>query len=205
MSAPIGGDLSGYYRMHAPIYDLTRPFFLFGRRAMVRRLAQYWRIHGDQTRAPRVLEIGCGTGSNLALLQKQLPGAQLVGLDLAPAMLDRARTRLGTQVQLLHGALGEVPLGEPFDLVLASLHAQHDWRRTTRLRALGAGRAGAGWGVGVVDFERSGSTGFARWMQRNHVRMDGLLTTTLAQSGAPPALPAHAGVWRRVDLCAMAG
>ena len=31
MSKLIGSDLSGYYRIHAPIYDLTRFWFLFGR------------------------------------------------------------------------------------------------------------------------------------------------------------------------------
>lgn len=172
--ARIGGDLPGYYRLHAPIYDLTRPFFLFGRTAVVHRLVQCWQRQG-QTRPPRVLEIGCGTGSNLALLGRLLPQAQLTGIDLAPAMLARARRRLGPEVRLLQAALGEADAGGPFDLVLASYMLSMTGSALPDCVRAAVAQLAPGGVLAVVDFERSGSKAFARWMARNHVRMDAQL------------------------------
>lgn len=42
----------------------------------------------------RVLDLGCGTGAALPELRRRFPQAELVALDLAPAMLDAARARL---------------------------------------------------------------------------------------------------------------
>jgi malonyl-CoA O-methyltransferase len=41
----------------------------------------------------RVVDLGCGTGASFAALQHRFPRASLVGVDLAPAMLDRAAQR----------------------------------------------------------------------------------------------------------------
>jgi len=41
----------------------------------------------------RVLDLGVGTGRNLSLLAKHYPEAQLLALDIAPAMLQQARQR----------------------------------------------------------------------------------------------------------------
>lgn len=59
--------LSRYYRWHARLYDATRWSFLFGRAALIRSIAGF--------RAPprHILEIGCGTGSNLLRLARQFP------------------------------------------------------------------------------------------------------------------------------------
>jgi predicted TPR repeat methyltransferase len=42
----------------------------------------------------RVLDLACGTGETLAELARALPGAALVGVDIAPAMVDRAAQRV---------------------------------------------------------------------------------------------------------------
>ncbi|HEX4943235.1 MAG TPA: malonyl-ACP O-methyltransferase BioC [Usitatibacteraceae bacterium] len=41
----------------------------------------------------RAVDLGCGTGQAFDALAKRFPGATIVGLDLAPAMLARARER----------------------------------------------------------------------------------------------------------------
>jgi malonyl-CoA O-methyltransferase len=46
---------------------------------------------------PRVLEIGCGTGFLSEALLARLPAASLTATDIAPAMLERARQRLGAR------------------------------------------------------------------------------------------------------------
>jgi SAM-dependent methyltransferase len=72
----------------------------------------------------RVLDVGCGTGAHLARYAAR--GASVAGVDVEPAMLDRARRRLGREA-LLAAAAGEaLPFADAtFDLVLTMtvLHA----------------------------------------------------------------------------------
>lgn len=82
----------------------------------------------DLPPAPRVLEIGCGTGFlTEALLARGIGGAWLV-TDLAPAMVARCRAKLGDRPELtfrvLDGERGERPPEAPFDLICASLAFQ---------------------------------------------------------------------------------
>ena len=109
--------LERYYRFHARIYDATRWSFLFGRSRLVEQVAAL--------RSPtRILEIGCGTGRNLARLARQFPQAQLTGLDLSADMLTQAQRCLkphGDRITLLHQAYSR-PLDESpsFDLIVLS-------------------------------------------------------------------------------------
>ena len=77
-------DLERFYRLHARIYDWTRPFLLFGRREAASALLAG---PGDM-----VLDVGCGTGFNLPILAAT--GATVVGIECAPAMRARAEARL---------------------------------------------------------------------------------------------------------------
>jgi malonyl-CoA O-methyltransferase len=43
----------------------------------------------------RIVDLGCGTGHAFAAIGKRFPGAELIGVDFAEAMLDRARGRSG--------------------------------------------------------------------------------------------------------------
>jgi malonyl-CoA O-methyltransferase len=157
-------------KMSAPI-DLARVRSLFSdpRRvadsAFLRReIAQ--RMHERLTLvkiAPaRVLDAGCGEGADLALLQKTYPAAQIVGIDIAPAMVEAAKapapglralnqmlSRLmpaKAGVDLLCGDFGNLPFGpNSVDLVWSNLalhwHPQPDkvfaeWRRVLRVDGL---------------------------------------------------------------------
>ncbi len=44
-------------------------------------------------RIQRILELGCGTGRLTHLLSQRFPSAHIVAIDLAPAMIERARSR----------------------------------------------------------------------------------------------------------------
>lgn len=45
----------------------------------------------DGGRSPRVLDLGCGPGVSTIILAQVVPAATVVGLDLAPRMLDQAK------------------------------------------------------------------------------------------------------------------
>lgn len=86
------------YRPQKHIYDLTRRCYLLGRDRLIGGL--------DLRRGQTVLDIGCGTGRNLALIGARWPHAQLYGLDAAEPMLQVARGRLrrdGVRATLAHG------------------------------------------------------------------------------------------------------
>jgi len=76
--------LDGFYRLHAAVYDWTRPFILFGRDEAVRSL----RLRPGE----RVLDVGCGTGWSLPRLQAR--GARVTGIEPSAPMRRRASARL---------------------------------------------------------------------------------------------------------------
>lgn len=64
----------------------------------------------------RILDVGCGTGMTLEALGRTWPGASLGGIDLSGVALSAARGRV-PRARLEQGALGEVPIRGPFDLI----------------------------------------------------------------------------------------
>jgi demethylmenaquinone methyltransferase/2-methoxy-6-polyprenyl-1,4-benzoquinol methylase len=67
-----------------------------------------------------VLEVGCGTGANLALYQRA--GCRVSGVDLSPSMLEVASGKLGDQADLHLCDAADMPYGDgSFDLVVAFL------------------------------------------------------------------------------------
>jgi S-adenosylmethionine-diacylgycerolhomoserine-N-methlytransferase len=87
------------YRHQRHIYDFTRKYFLLGRDRLIDDLAPR---NGDA-----VLEIGCGTGRNLAMAAARYPSARLFGIDVSTEMLTSAtasiaRAGLAPRVRLAH-------------------------------------------------------------------------------------------------------
>ena len=67
-----------------------------------------------------VLDVGCGTGTQLARYQKA--NCRIFGIDTSPAMLDVARAKLGAQVELHLGDAANMPYDDDaFDLALSTL------------------------------------------------------------------------------------
>lgn len=85
-SAAHASLMDGMYRYQRHVYDATRKYYLLGRDRTIRGLA----VPAGGT----LLEIGCGTGRNLALARAHFPKARLFGLDISEEMLLSARKTL---------------------------------------------------------------------------------------------------------------
>lgn len=170
--------LEQYYRFHSKIYDLSRWSFLFGREALVSRLASNYT-------PKRILEIGCGTGKNLKLLAQAYPDAEMIGLDLSTDMLDVARKTMrpyGDRTSFIQQRYDQ-PLSQtgtaPFDLILCSYSLtmiNPGWDTVIDSSVQDLADQGI---LAVVDFHDSRFDWFKRWMGVNHVKMDSHLQPKL--------------------------
>jgi malonyl-CoA O-methyltransferase len=86
------------------------------------RLAQ----HLDPIRVhPRtIVDLGCGTGESFGGLARRFPAARMLGLDLAPAMLERARQRTPAWKRLVGGRAPALVCADAERLPLAGACAQ---------------------------------------------------------------------------------
>ena len=173
-SAPEAGHaalMDAIYRRQTRIYDATRKYYLFGRDTLIAGLAA--------KPGARVLEVGCGTGRNLALIAKRWPGVKLHGLDISQEMLSTAREKLGGEAVL---SLGDATDFDPrtrfgtatFDRIVISFAISMIpvWREAVRHAASLLAPGGS---LHVVDFhDFAGLPGFARkglnaWLAKFHV------------------------------------
>src|SRR3546814_95413 len=81
------------------------------------------RLHYLKINPRYVLDLGCGTGVFTALLKKHYPKAEIIGLDLAQAMLMQAKKKQGWRRKwpLVNGDMTALPFADAvFDLVFAN-------------------------------------------------------------------------------------
>lgn len=77
----------------------------------------------DLSPGDTVVDVGCGTGASLPLLRQAVgPEGRVVGIDLTPELLTRARrrTRRFQNVWIVRGDATHLPLSESVDGILAS-------------------------------------------------------------------------------------
>lgn len=189
--------VEGYYRWQSVIYDATRWSFLFGRAALLDRVAA--------VAAPRrILEVGCGTGRNLAELARRFPQAHLTGLDVSADMLALAGKKLAAEKHrmTLIRRRYDAPVHEGgFDLVLCSYALSMFNPGWEEALACATADLAPGGLLALVDFHHSRFTWFRRWMALNHVRMDGHLLPRLRERFKPllaECRPAYGGAWKWV-------
>ena len=147
------------YRHQRHIYDATRKYYLLGRDRLIYGL--------DLSEGQSLLEVGCGTGRNLAVVADHYPDTRLFGLDISSAMLETARTKLaglpGTVMLRELDASRFVPadFDEPgFDRIMISyaLSMIPDWERTVAA-SLAALKPGGS--LHIADFGQQ--EGLPRW------------------------------------------
>ena len=192
-SGRIGDDLEGYYKIHSAIYDATRWTFLFGRDAILDC------VEGDPK---NILEVGCGTGKNLASLRRRFPDAHLTGVDLSGEMLNVARKKLegDDEVRLEERSYDSPVSGDTaeFDLVLFSYAlTMFNPGFETAIAAARNDLTKDGQ-IAVVDFHNTKLGFFERWMGMNHVRMNAQLQPLLEEqfeATTNKAVKAYGGAW----------
>ncbi len=145
--------MDGVYRWQRHVYDLTRKYYLLGRDRMIDRL--------EVPPGGSVLELGCGTGRNIALAARRYENAHWFGLDisaemLATARLSLARNGLADKVRLAQGDAtdfdAEILFGQSrFDRVFISyaLSMIPDWEACV---AEGLAALKEGGSLHIVDF-----------------------------------------------------
>lgn len=180
-------SVAQYYRYHSPVYDITRWSFLFGRQKLLHSLP-------DLPNRPQILEVGCGTGSNLKTLERLYPDALIHGVDLSEDMLAIATRKLENldRIILTNTRYGSGNFGPgTFDLVLLSYsltmlgdHFDNAFQQISKdLKPGGC--------IAVVDFNDSPFRWFRKWMKRNYVKINGELLPRLKQKYQP--------VYQKVD------
>ncbi len=165
--------MDGMYRYQRHIYDLTRKYYLLGRDQTIRNL--------DLIRGATLLEVGCGTGRNLALAHRHYPEARLYGLDISQEMLISARKTfagLNTSADFRVAdatAFDARDFGvDGFDRVMISyaLSMIPDWERAIDASLAALAPSGQ---LHVVDFgQQEGLPGWFRallrsWLDKFHV------------------------------------
>lgn len=165
------------YRYQRHFYDVTRKFYLLGRDHLIEKM--------DIRDGQKILEIGCGTGRNLAILANKYPQAEFFGLDASSEMLESAITKVKKQDLgnvILKMALADdfdysstFGLTEPLDTVFFSYSISMipTWRESVdnALKNVKSGRV-----IYFVDFydQRDLPSAFAGllqgWLKRFHVK-----------------------------------
>src|SRR5690606_27891250 len=91
--------------------DATRKYYLLGRDRLI-----------DELLPPAggtVLELGCGTGRNLAHAARRYPSAKLFGIDISAEMLETAsvnlrRAGIGSRIGLARGDAADFDAAQLF-------------------------------------------------------------------------------------------
>jgi len=81
----------------------------------------------DRTLPLRILDLGCGPGVMASRLAEEFPHAELTMFDLRVEMIDRCKSRLGTnpRASFRVGDFREDDFGSEYDMIIASLSLHH--------------------------------------------------------------------------------
>ena len=81
-----------------------------------------------------VLDLGCGTGLELAEYYKLCPSAKITGIDLSGGMLAELKRKFADKdLQLIHGSYFDVPLGENAFDAAVSVESLHHFTKAEKL------------------------------------------------------------------------
>ena len=170
--------MTQYYSYQSKIYDATRWSFLFGRKQVLKQLKKHL------PQAQNMLEIGCGTGTNLQELIQMYPDSHIWGIEGAKDMYKIAQKKLNSKRFKAHliktAYIKEHGLALPmmdvivFSYVLTMINPYYKEVIEQAYKDLAPGGR-----IVVVDFHLTTSDTFRKWMEVNHVVMKGQLLPIL--------------------------
>jgi SAM-dependent methyltransferase len=130
-------------------------------------------------RKPRVLDIGCGSGTLRARIHDDYL-AEYAGLDISKVAIEAARAQHFPKSRFI---VGETPGPEdgPFDIIALTDMIYYVEDRPTLFDALKARMAPDGWLINIV-YHHPGHTGLLREMDEHFTLIDGV---TLKRNVAP--------------------
>jgi SAM-dependent methyltransferase len=118
-------------KLHARLMENTLAYRAWQAPFADRKLAPLF-VHNDVARARRVLDVGCGPGTNT----HHFGGSDYLGIDFNPAYVESARRRHGREFVVADVTKYEVPPDRSFDLILANSLFHHiDTASTQRILA----------------------------------------------------------------------
>lgn len=121
-------DVKNLYHLGAPIYDWGANYYRT--KLYAEAMTAYDQaLREHLSKGAHVLDLGCGTGFNLARLQSlNLPFGTYIGIDLSADMLARARQKFAQlpniEFRQLDLLIDPLPEG-PFDLVVSTNVFEH--------------------------------------------------------------------------------
>ena len=118
-------------KLHARVMENTLAYRLWQAPFAEQKLAPLF-AHNDMRRVRRVLDVGCGPGTNT----HHFASADYLGIDFNPAYIENARRRHGREFVVADVTKYEVAREERFDLILANSLFHHiDTASTSRILA----------------------------------------------------------------------
>ena len=102
------------------VLERPRVYLAWQRPFASTKFAPIWR-HNDRSTIRRVLDIGCGPGTNSA----EFKGLDYLGVDLNPAYIDHARRRYGAHFEVADVRTDRVPRKGLYDFVLVNSLLHH--------------------------------------------------------------------------------
>jgi trans-aconitate methyltransferase len=114
-------------KIHARLMENTLAYRVWQAPFAERKLAPLF-AHNDVARARRVLDVGCGPGTNT----HHFAGAEYLGIDFNPAYIESARRRHGREFVVADVTAYRVSPEQRFDLILANSLFHHIDDASTR-------------------------------------------------------------------------